>query len=131
MTNHLPDRRAYSDRAALLCAQLSALSYIDFDTAEGKAKLDGGLEAIDAEKIDTVSKQKSLPILKGKDLIDTQAICVDHIDSNIRVIAFRGTEPDDLTDWITDARIKLDDAGDGIELHTGFNKAYNIACLSG
>ena len=54
---------------------------------------------------------------------------MEHKVSNVRIIAFRGTEPNDLKDWVTDASIKLekpDDSEDDIGIHTGFLSAYNV-----
>ena len=78
----LPDRRAYSDRAVVLCAQLSDLAYREFkkkeegEGLEEKEDLKKALDALGAELIGEVSKESEpLSLLVGKKLIDTQAMC--------------------------------------------------------
>lgn len=129
----LPSNRlAYSDRNALFCAQLSNLAYLEFETREEREALNEALGKVgaklipdgddDAPRGSVVSRSKG----RGKKKIDTQAIYVEHEDTAIRAIVFRGTETQNVTDWVTDARIELKPVEDGVELHDGFLSAYDL-----
>lgn len=63
-----------------------------------------------------------------KPFIDTQAfVCAD---ANVLLVAFRGTEPADLKDWLTDAQFDLADGpikDTKNKVHRGFHEALDAA----
>ena len=126
MFDQFPTRRAYSDRIALFCAQLSDLAYREFQTKDQKDGLTKELGGIGAKLLGQISESRPLGLVEGEEPIDTQAIYVEHIGSGVRVIAFRGTEANDMKDWVTDARIDLERLVSGVEIHKGFLNAYDL-----
>ena len=85
---------------AHLCARISELAYLD-DPRPGLLELGTGFD-----------------LVRKYDVAGTQAILVT--DYRLVVLAFRGTEPDEWRDWLTDlAYIKTDFPGGG-RVHQGF-----------
>ncbi|SDG84467.1 lipase family protein [Nitrosomonas sp. Nm132] len=72
--------------------------------------------------------QFKLISIPKKPFIDTQAfVCAD---PDVLLVAFRGTEPDDLKDWLTDAQFDLTDGpikNIKNKVHRGFHEALNAA----
>lgn len=74
------------------------------------------------EGIETVRNRWGCPV----DLIDhkgTQAIV---IHGPALIIAFRGTEPNKIKDWIADLNVRKTEIEGGCYLHEGFLKAYRL-----
>ncbi len=110
-------RAAYSDRTALIMAQLSALAYEPFELegGEGHNKLISDLE------------RGGFKLVKKYNENGTQAFLVKQIANHNRsngivVLSFRGTQPD-LQDWMTDLNAKIQDVG-GVRVHKGFWDAF-------
>ncbi|MEW6609724.1 MAG: lipase family protein [bacterium] len=92
----------FDQKRAYLLAQICQLSYEEYPTIPTKniyETLGTGLDIYPMSVKDT----QALGIANDKELI----------------IAFRGTEPDCINDWLTDINIKRTDG-----IHRGFRKAY-------
>lgn len=107
-------RAAYSDRMAWLMAEMSRISYIEFEPPKNKLK----------ELKDTLN-------LAGFDLVETfnsevgtQVFLAERKADNIAVLAFRGTQIDKCCDIKTDIEFKFYRDKYGVRIHCGFEKAF-------
>lgn len=105
-----PNNPHFSLKNALGCALASQLAYEDPNTVEAKAKGEWGFQK--------VNSYASLP---GA-LEDTQAFVA--IRNDMVLVAFRGTEPENIKDWLTDGDALLVPTPMGL-LHNGFLRAFN------
>lgn len=111
-----PSATGFSPNNALCLAAASNLAYVDSDSLRAAEVNQWGF-----------SQFRAVNIVK-KPFIDTQAfVCAD---PDILLIAFRGTQPGNLKDWLTNARFEL--AAGPIKntmnkVHRGFQEALNSA----
>src|SRR5437867_4086707 len=95
---------------ALGCGLAAQLAYADAGAVDSTAKNDWGF--------DRITHFASPPGAK----YDTQAFLA--VKSDLVLVAFRGTEPKNIKDWLTDADIILMDTEIG-RVHKGFWNALN------
>jgi triacylglycerol lipase len=105
-----PNNQKFSLQNALGCALASQLAYSTRNAIDAKAKGDWGFV--------TVNHYTTPP---GA-LDDTQAFVA--VRSDMVLIAFRGTEPENIKDWLTDSNAVLVPSTLG-HLHKGFLRAFN------
>lgn len=148
LAKQLPQhRQAYSDRTAWLMACLAELAYLRFNPAfsgQAKHKLLTKLTALvhakkqallnrfvdqmvydhEAERQKLIDELGNLnmTLVETFDQQGTQAILVrcDHFI----VLAFRGTEPTEVRDLISDGNIATTPCDHSGKVHTGFSDAY-------
>lgn len=60
------------------------------------------------------------------DLIDNKGTQAIVIHGPALIIAFRGTEPDEIKDWIADLNVRKTEIEDDCYLHEGFLKSYRF-----
>lgn len=145
------ERPAYSDRMAYVLAEMSALAYYRFESAEGLVNdmseiaaagnlgdaheaaeflsafasrlLSGRNLGLDCFR--KVLEDAGFELLEVIDVAETQGfVCRRSVDteSPYVVVAFRGTEKN-VQDWLTDANCMPEDVGGGKQVHGGFLKA--------
>ncbi len=93
---------------AVFLAKLAKIAYINFKSNDFKNQLN--TLGFDSSHFRTYDKD------------DTQALII--FDDEKIILAFRGTEPDSLRDWVTDAQVRKT-AGVYGRVHRGFSKALN------
>ena len=104
-------RAAYSDRMALIMANMAKLAYIKFEESElGLEELDYSLRSGWMNLIATFNKNGTQAFLAKND--------------EFSVLAFRGTETDKWEDIRTDLRFIKEKTIDG-KVHVGFLEAFN------
>lgn len=98
-----PNTTKYSAVNALVLADAARLAYQEKPIAES-----------------VVNKDLNLPIFDffGEQSRSTQALVMGNHD--FIIVAFRGTEPNKLQDWITDAKFLLPRQGPSGKVHRGF-----------
>lgn len=97
---------------AWMCAEISRLVYTPFEQhAEELRRL--------ASELDNAG----FKLLQAFDHDGTQAISLEHVDTNQLIIAFRGTEPD-FGDIETDTRVWRKPWPQGGQVHAGFCNAF-------
>jgi triacylglycerol lipase len=107
-----PNSQTFSLKNALGCALASQLAYSEPSAIETTAKGEWGFLEI---------KNYTSPLAPGS-LDDTQAFLA--IRNEMVLIAFRGTEPENIKDWLTDGNVPLIPSPTG-DLHKGFLRAFN------
>jgi len=106
-------RAAYSDRTAWLMAEMSRLAYAKFELhAEKLEELKNALKRADFELVDTFDNE------------GTQAFLAKRDKDKMLVLAFRGTEKEDLRDIITDLDARFYKDEHGGRIHNGFLEAF-------
>lgn len=110
-------RAAYSDRTALIMAELSALAYMPFEGETGRKELMAALEKGGLELVETFNKDETQAFLVKQDAKDEKS-------SGIVVLSFRGTQLN-LQDWKTDLDGKIQEI-EGIRIHKGFWHAFLV-----
>ena len=106
-------RAAYSDRTAWLMAEMSNLAYIPFEKSDTEMQnLISGLKDGGFDLVETFNSD------------GTQAFLTKREDDKTLVLAFRGTEVDDLRDVISDLNARFYKDKDGIKIHDGFYRAF-------
>lgn len=106
-------RAAYSDRTAWLMSEMSALAYLLFENNDSELK-----KALD---------KAGFSLLNIFDCAGTQAFLAKRIEDKMAVLAFRGTQKEDVRDIITDLNAKFYMDAKKVKIHDGFNKAF--ACI--
>ncbi len=97
----------WSARNALLTAEASQLAYGDSQAIQTYVANEWGLS-----KFHYIERQDTQCFIAGND--------------DLLLIAFRGTQPDDLRDWMTDVDLKPTDFPAGGQVHEGFFQALNF-----
>ena len=105
-----PNNPKFSLKNALGCALASELAYSTPNTIDAKVKGEWGFATVNHYMTPTGA------------LEDTQAFVA--IRSDMVLIAFRGTEPGNIKDWLSDKNAVLVPSTTG-HLHNGFLQAYN------
>ena len=105
-----PNNRSFSIKNASGCALASQLAYSEPAAVAAKAKGEWGFQDV-----------KNFTSPPGAPE-DTQAFLA--IRSDMVLVAFRGTEPEKIKDWLTDANALLVPSPVG-HLHNGFWRAFN------
>lgn len=105
-------RAAYSDRTAWLMAEMSRLAYIKFE--EKDSELRTALSNANFELIQIFNSE------------GTQAFLAKRDSDKMIVLSFRGTEKDDPRDVITDLDVTFYTGENGVKIHNGFCKAYEL-----
>jgi hypothetical protein len=72
--------------------------------------------------LDAVREKWDCPV----DLIDNRGTQAIVIHGPVLVIAFRGTEPGDIKDWLSDLNVAKTEIEDGCYVHEGFLKSYRL-----
>jgi triacylglycerol lipase len=104
-----PDNRSFSIKNALGSALAAQLAYSDPSDIVAKATTDWGFQKVKNYKTPAGALQ------------DTQAFL--GIRADMVLLAFRGTEPEKIKDWLTDAQARLVPTPMG-HLHNGFWTAF-------
>ncbi len=109
-------RAAYSDRTAWLMAELSYLAYLKYEVDK-------------KQKLESCLKEAELDLVNIYNQGGTQAYLAKNINSNMAVLAFRGTEIEGLTletmlDVWTDLFFKYHKDDRGVLTHKGFLNAF-------
>ena len=105
-----PHATGYSQRRAWVLATLCRLAYLD----AGPERVAGLAEAGFIETADFDVRTED---------VHTQGYLAEGPDYD--VLVFRGTEPGELRDWITDIDLAARDLGSGVRAHNGFSSAYD------
>jgi hypothetical protein len=105
-----PNNQKFSITNALGSALAAQLAYAKPSDIEAKVKGDWGFQDV---------KHYTTP---PPSLEDTQAFVA--IRDDMVLVAFRGTEPDNIKDWVTDGNVALVPSQLG-HLHAGFSRAFN------
>jgi hypothetical protein len=105
-----PHATGYSQRRAWVLATLCRLAYLDAGPERAAGLAEAGFAA--AADFDVRTKDAH-----------TQGLLVAGPDYD--VLVFRGTEPGEVRDWITDIDFGARDLGDGVRAHNGFCAAYD------
>ena len=105
-----PTNQKFSIKNALGCALASQLAYSEASAVEAKAQEEWGFL-----KVNSYTTPPGV-------LEDTQAFVA--IRNDMVLVAFRGTEPENIKDWLTDANALLVPSPMG-HLHNGFLRAFN------
>jgi triacylglycerol lipase len=105
-----PNNQKFSIKNALGSAQAAQLAYSQPSAIEAKAKGEWGFLEV-----------KNYTTPPGV-LEDTNAFVA--IRNDMVLVAFRGTEPDNIKDWLTDGNVILVPSPMG-HLHKGFLRAFN------
>ena len=142
-------RAAYSDRTSWLMAEMARVTYIKFEVTDDALfnKLVDDLANInDKQLIERKIKyflesQNEIDVEGQKKLIDalgeasfdlvrtfnnngTQALLAKREMDKIAILAFRGTEKEDIRDIKTDLNARFYKDDNGAKIHTGFYKAF-------
>jgi triacylglycerol lipase len=103
--------KTYTD--ALFCAEASRLAYIKFETSPvEKAKLTAALSLVGYTQTESHSNAS------------TQLLATFNLNTQTALIAFRGTQTDDISDIATDANFSPTPWAPGGQVHLGFADAH-------
>jgi len=117
----------YDPALAEFCAKLSKIIYTDFETDDGRQTLEDQLSElqIDLSSIRTVrtelNKKKRYDLFKSiENEPAVEAMACHHPESGVNFIAFRGTDSDDIGEWIQNLNADLDSSSTSSKFHSGF-----------
>lgn len=115
LVNHLANvaEGSYDAKAALLLSAASTWAYSDLDTF-ARLLTRGGLNE---------ASFAALSFTNDALLLDSAAYMVQSADRRVAILCFRGTQPLNLIDWLTDASGKPDPFEAVGPVHGGFNRA--------
>ena len=106
-------RAAYSDRTAWLMAEMSNLAYIKFESNDGELS-----------RLRNILEEANFLLVSIFNVGETQAFLAKRDKDKMVVLAFRGTEKEDVRDIISDIDIRFYKDKDGVKIHNGFFKAF-------
>lgn len=101
-SNFFPHTAKYNASNVLLLAKASQLAYQD------EKKIEKAVESWDCTKFKFFDRKETQAFITG--------------NKHMLIVAFRGTEPTTLRDWLTDADMDLTE-GPGGKVHEGFHRA--------
>lgn len=111
-------RAAYSDRTALVMAELALLAYVKHGEPEGRRQLETLLNKASFDLVECYNENETQAFLAIQDVIKGEEKLPGMI-----VLSFRGTEPDKFKDIITDLKTGSMEL-DGVLVHQGFWEAF-------
>lgn len=108
-------RAAYSDRTAWLLAEMSRFAYWKFEGNDDEKN-----------KLKTAVAKAGFDLLATFNEKGTQAFLVKREKDKIAVLAFRGTEQNELDNILTNLDARFYKNEDGAKSHKGFQEAFKI-----